>query len=193
VYRAIWRGRCIAVKVVQLPAEAIDPGRDPCSDAALLTRERMAVMETVVSITMSHPNIVQVRICYKLRVYMRRGGQAMCRRVTVLLCWQEFSAGHIRLDLNAYGSSGMSCMHSFHIQHVYSMHCMIRVALRCLQVFTFALKPLPTLAASQQQQLQQLQQQQGMQQGAACGSGWELQLVMEYCDEVGTQIYSTLS
>jgi hypothetical protein len=61
VYRAIWRGRCVAVKVVQLPAEAIDPGRDPCSDAALLTRERMAVMEAVVSITMSHPNIVQVR------------------------------------------------------------------------------------------------------------------------------------
>jgi hypothetical protein len=51
----------------------------------------------------------------------------------------------------------------------------------CLQVFTFALKPLPTLAASQQ-----LQQQQGLHQGTACGSGQELQLVMEYCDEVGT-------
>jgi hypothetical protein len=61
-----------------------------------------------------------------------------------------------------------------------------RAVLCCLQVFTFALKPLPALAASQQQQLQQLQQQQqGMQPGAACGSGWELQLVMEYCDEVG--------
>jgi hypothetical protein len=53
-----------------------------------------------------------------------------------------------------------------------------------LQVFTFALKPLPTLAASQQQQLHQ---QQGMQQAPACGSGWELQLVMEYCDEVGAR------
>lgn len=29
--------------------------------AALQTREKMAVMEAVVSITMSHPNIVQVR------------------------------------------------------------------------------------------------------------------------------------
>lgn len=28
--------------------------------AALQTREKMAVMETVVSVTMSHPNIVQV-------------------------------------------------------------------------------------------------------------------------------------
>jgi hypothetical protein len=53
------------VKVVQLPAEAIDPGGDPCGDAALLTRERMAVMEAVVSITMSHPNIVQVGILFE--------------------------------------------------------------------------------------------------------------------------------
>jgi hypothetical protein len=60
--------------------------------------------------------------------------------------------------------------------------------LLCLQVFTFALKPLPQLADSQRQQLQQLQQQQGLQQGSACGSGWELQLVMEYCDEVGALI-----
>ncbi|KAF6262437.1 kinase-like domain-containing protein [Scenedesmus sp. NREL 46B-D3] len=51
-----------------------------------------------------------------------------------------------------------------------------------VQVFTFALKPLPTLAAGLQQ-LQQLQQQQGMGQGADCSRGWELQLVMEYCDE----------
>jgi hypothetical protein len=72
VYRAIWRGRCVAVKVVQLPAEAIEPGRDPCSDAVLLTRERMAVMEAVVSITMSHPNIVQVRVVHHYNIVQVR-------------------------------------------------------------------------------------------------------------------------
>lgn len=60
VFRAIWRGRCVALKVVQLPAVAGgDAGDDELSNA-LQTRERMAVMEAVVSVTMSHPNVVQV-------------------------------------------------------------------------------------------------------------------------------------
>lgn len=56
VFRAIWRGRCVALKIVQLPACA---GGD--DELGAQTRERMAVMEAVVSVTMSHPNIVQVR------------------------------------------------------------------------------------------------------------------------------------
>jgi hypothetical protein len=60
VYRAIWRGRCVALKVVQLPAVA---GGDDELGTAEQTRERMAVMEAVVSVTMSHPNVVQVRGC----------------------------------------------------------------------------------------------------------------------------------
>ena len=50
----------MALKVVQLPAGAAgDADADLAS--AMQTRERMAVMEAVVSVTMSHPNIVQVR------------------------------------------------------------------------------------------------------------------------------------
>jgi hypothetical protein len=58
VFRAIWRGRCVALKVVQLPASAAGDGDD---DLSALQRERMAVMEAVISATMSHPNVVQVR------------------------------------------------------------------------------------------------------------------------------------
>lgn len=61
VYRAVWRGRCVALKVVQLPAGLADVDSD--LSTALKARERMAVMEAVVSVTMSHPNIVQVSVC----------------------------------------------------------------------------------------------------------------------------------
>jgi serine/threonine protein kinase len=61
VFRAIWRGRCVALKVVQLPACAAGDGDDDLS-FALQTREHMAVMEAVISATMSHPNVVQVRM-----------------------------------------------------------------------------------------------------------------------------------
>jgi hypothetical protein len=59
VYRACWRGRCVAVKLLHLPADGIRSGSNSAA-AKHSSRERMAVMEAVVSITMSHPNIVQV-------------------------------------------------------------------------------------------------------------------------------------
>jgi len=59
VFRAMWRGRCVALKVVQLPAGAAGDADSDLS-TSLQARERMAVMEAVVSVTMSHPNIVQV-------------------------------------------------------------------------------------------------------------------------------------
>jgi serine/threonine protein kinase len=63
VYKALWRRRCVAVKVLQLPATAGNSDASPWAGVARESshREKMAVMETVVSTTMSHPNIVQVR------------------------------------------------------------------------------------------------------------------------------------
>jgi hypothetical protein len=63
VYKALWRRRCVAVKVLQLPATAGNSDVTPWAGVARVSshREKMAVMETVVSTTMSHPNIVQVR------------------------------------------------------------------------------------------------------------------------------------
>jgi serine/threonine protein kinase len=63
VYKALWRRRCVAVKVLQLPATAGGSDVTPWAGVARVSshREKMAVMETVVSTTMSHPNIVQVR------------------------------------------------------------------------------------------------------------------------------------
>ncbi|WIA13636.1 hypothetical protein OEZ85_007199 [Tetradesmus obliquus] len=62
VYKALWRRRCVAVKVLQLPATAGNSDVSPWAGVARVSshREKMAVMETVVSTTMSHPNIVQV-------------------------------------------------------------------------------------------------------------------------------------
>jgi hypothetical protein len=62
VYKALWRRRCVAVKVLQLPATAGNGDASPWAGVARVSshREKMAVMETVVSTTMSHPNIVQV-------------------------------------------------------------------------------------------------------------------------------------
>ncbi|KAF8060546.1 RPL6 [Scenedesmus sp. PABB004] len=83
VYLATWHGKRVAVKVMQLPATALlvpaaaaDDGADAPDDGlgaeAAATRRRrarqleqnspphMAIMETVVSSTMSHPNVVQV-------------------------------------------------------------------------------------------------------------------------------------
>jgi serine/threonine protein kinase len=53
VYKALWRRRCVAVKVLQLPATAGSsdvPWRG--MGRATSHREKMAVMETVVSTTM---------------------------------------------------------------------------------------------------------------------------------------------
>ncbi|GFR47720.1 hypothetical protein Agub_g9474 [Astrephomene gubernaculifera] len=49
VYRALWRGTTVAVKVILLPAHM--SGRERL--------ERMAVMEAAISSSLSHPNIVQ--------------------------------------------------------------------------------------------------------------------------------------
>ncbi|KAG2437335.1 hypothetical protein HXX76_005992 [Chlamydomonas incerta] len=49
VYRALWRGTTVAVKVILLPAHM--SGRE--------RHERMAVMEAAISSSLSHPNVVQ--------------------------------------------------------------------------------------------------------------------------------------
>lgn len=54
VYRR--HGRRVAVKVMQLPANALLGQLQPRSNSA----PHMAIMETVVSSTISHPNLVQV-------------------------------------------------------------------------------------------------------------------------------------
>jgi hypothetical protein len=58
VYRALWRGCLVAVKVLHLPASGISGQGE--EDNRLMSSERMAVMEAVISTNMSHPNIVQV-------------------------------------------------------------------------------------------------------------------------------------
>jgi hypothetical protein len=82
VYLANWHGKRVAVKVMQLPANALlEPQQDAAEQlqgrpdqpsttpAEALSRRRcrlqlnpphMAIMEAVVSSTMSHPNVVQV-------------------------------------------------------------------------------------------------------------------------------------
>lgn len=88
VFLALWRGKRVAVKVMQLPASALlDPGeqlstehagqqsngqQQPQEESAAERRRRlqrqkqqnsaphMAIMEAVVSSTMCHPNVVQV-------------------------------------------------------------------------------------------------------------------------------------
>ena len=58
VYRALWRGCLVAVKVLHLPASGISGEGN--ENNRLMSSERMAVMEAVISTNMSHPNIVQV-------------------------------------------------------------------------------------------------------------------------------------
>eukprot|EP00775_Hariotina_reticulata_P008079 gene8079-8273_t len=81
VYLANWRGKRVAVKVMQLPADALlEPQQDAAEQVqggadqlskppGIRSRRRsrgqqnpphMAIMEAVVSSTMSHPNVVQV-------------------------------------------------------------------------------------------------------------------------------------
>ncbi|WIA35332.1 hypothetical protein OEZ86_003786 [Tetradesmus obliquus] len=129
VYLGTWHGRRVAVKVMQLPANALLGQLQPRSNSA----PHMAIMETVVSSTISHPNLVQV-YTYTLNP---------------LIAGEEQGSG----------SSGSRRN----------------------------LPPLPPQARQQQQQ-------QVAQHGAATPpgsaqrsqgivSGWELRLVMEYCDQ----------
>lgn len=51
VFKAAWKGTTVAVKIMVLPSYMT--GKDK--------REKMAVMETAISSSLSHPNVVQVR------------------------------------------------------------------------------------------------------------------------------------
>lgn len=60
VYRATWRGIPAAVKVVQLPGGSDNVGRG--GGRRQSRREQMAVMETALGSSLSHPNIVQASV-----------------------------------------------------------------------------------------------------------------------------------
>jgi hypothetical protein len=51
VFKATWKGTTVAVKIMVLPSYMT--GKEK--------REKMAVMETAISSSLSHPNVVQVR------------------------------------------------------------------------------------------------------------------------------------
>jgi hypothetical protein len=52
VFKATWKGTVVAVKIMVLPSYMT--GKEK--------REKMAVMETAISSSLSHPNVVQVRV-----------------------------------------------------------------------------------------------------------------------------------
>lgn len=52
MYRALWKGKSVAVKIVMLPLEM----------SANKKQEAMAMMEATVSTSLKHPNIVQVGV-----------------------------------------------------------------------------------------------------------------------------------
>ncbi|KAF8060070.1 AMSH1 [Scenedesmus sp. PABB004] len=83
VYKALWRRRCVAVKVLQLPASAGSGDVAPWMGIGRVSshREKMAVMEAVVSTTMSHPNIVQV-YTYVLQPLTSPGQRSIARRTS---------------------------------------------------------------------------------------------------------------
>jgi hypothetical protein len=59
---AMWKGSLVAVKTMLLPAAMSGKER----------REKMAIMETAISASLSHPNIVQVRAaCTRSHSYKR--------------------------------------------------------------------------------------------------------------------------
>jgi hypothetical protein len=134
VYRATWRGRVVAVKVLHLPAHGVltagqsqpPAGRfgEAAGSLSLQSHERMAVMEAVVSTTMSHPNIVQV-YTYELQPLIMKGPVS------------------VNVSAAAGGEEG---------------------------------QPLQAQVAA----LQEAAQEEG--DGELCG--WELRLLMEYCEEV---------
>lgn len=81
VYLATWRGKTVAVKIMQLPASALFEPLD-ASDESQGARRRgrqghksnspphMAIMEAVLSSTLSHPNVVQVYTYYLSPLYL---------------------------------------------------------------------------------------------------------------------------
>jgi serine/threonine protein kinase len=167
VYRAIWRGRCVALKVVQLPAVAGGESVNDELSSALQTRERMAVMEAVVSVTMSHPNVVQVGLVCTSGPECRRVNG--CRRLRFVFLQQL----HMPLCVCVCVSMVL-CVPS-------SCAALSLWLLLLMQVYTFALQPLFQGGATVTQQDAVSTPSSSSQQPA----GWELQLIMEYCEEVG--------
>ena len=62
VYKGRWRGTVVAIKTMILPANMSGAEK----------REKMAVMEAAISSSLSHPNIVQVRVCIRACVWGSR-------------------------------------------------------------------------------------------------------------------------
>ena len=138
VYLGSWRGKQVAVKVMHLnsnallPSEAL-PGLNP-EEQERRQRQRqqnspphMAIMEAVVSSTMSHPKVVQV-YTYMLSLLMVQPG----------------------------------------VQHGHA--------------------PAAVGGVAAQQQLQQQQQADGGSEHHGGVFGWQLRLVMEYCEKVGAVV-----
>jgi hypothetical protein len=64
VFRGYWKGTLVAVKTMVFPAAM--SGKEK--------REKMAIMETAISASLSHPNIVQARMPFACGVAMQAGG-----------------------------------------------------------------------------------------------------------------------
>ncbi|KAG2453164.1 hypothetical protein HYH02_002489 [Chlamydomonas schloesseri] len=75
VYRALWRGTTVAVKVILLPAHM--SGRE--------RHERMAVMEAAISSSLSHPNVVQTYTYTVEEVQGAKARAAAAKRLKTLL------------------------------------------------------------------------------------------------------------
>lgn len=231
VYKALWRGRVVAVKLVQLPCS----GNDARQQAAA----RMAVMETVVTTTMSHPNIVQV-YTYNLKPLGSGtssdsdGGSS----ITVSISSSSGIESSLPLPGTAASAEAGPSLPSCCVQHDTIQPKLQQQGPQQKPQHRHSLQPAmhdateygmadkasqqymdahtswqPEDARHQQQQQQGTGQQQQLpdeqhqqqQQGQAVGQlpspaaaasgpvagcmscsvyGWELQLVMEYCEEV---------
>lgn len=134
VYRATWQGIPAAVKVMQLPAAAAGSGEIAAGglEVCCSRREQMAVMETALGSSLSHPNIVQV-----YTYHLRPLGQA----------WpSEDGAATAAAD----GSSGASAAADEAVAASLMRHSSVRKG-------------------------------SGGSSGSTAVTGYELQLVMEYC------------
>ena len=119
VYRAAWRGRTVAVKLVHVPkssgyllqgwgrkgvGQALAEQLKDESDASQDKAERMALMEAVVSMSMQHPNIVRV---FRYEVHplagdmLDRGARGVLQRMGVGgsgVRWREGCGGEQQED-----------------------------------------------------------------------------------------------